>query len=66
METLLVLVIVMVVLGAIGYWCFRQGLGDPGIPAIVLLIMIIVFVGWILGFVIFGPHAVAPPPGREG
>jgi len=28
--------------------------------------MIIVFVGWILGFVIFGPHAVAPPPGREG
>jgi ABC-type transport system involved in multi-copper enzyme maturation permease subunit len=66
MGSLLLLVLVMVVLGAAGYWSLRQDFGDPGIPAIIGLIMIIVFVGWLLSFLIFGSHTVAPPPGQEG
>jgi hypothetical protein len=66
METLLLLVMVMVVLGTVGFWSFRQGFGDPGIPTIIGLMMIIIFVGWLLSFLIFGNHTGAPPPGQEG
>jgi hypothetical protein len=56
MTLILLVILLVLLLGTGGYWA-RNGFGDPGIPAMLGLICVVVLIFWLLGtfFYDFGP-----------